>query len=95
MIFRYQTEYRLGRRVRVGRNYNGLRALVAILLDLATSLVFGVVGLVLGLARRVVRTTSRVAFAQLALPFRAARVIADACRPPAAAKPAWAGGEEL
>lgn len=95
MTFFYQTEYRLGRRVRVGRKYAGLRALVAILLDLAAGVTFGIAGLAIGLARLVVRVTCRVVFALLALPFRVARAIVEACRAPAAAKPAWAGAEEL
>ncbi|MDR3634652.1 MAG: hypothetical protein P4L84_12675 [Isosphaeraceae bacterium] len=95
MILLYEIEYQLGKRVRVGRRYAGFRAMVAILLDLAVGLAFGLVGLVIGLARLVLGTACRFTVVLLALPFRAARAVSDACHRGAVAKPCWAGTEEL
>jgi len=51
MALIYQTEYRLWPRgTTVTRTYGGLRALVAIAIDLMLALIFGVFGLVFGLA---------------------------------------------
>jgi hypothetical protein len=50
MALMYQTEYRLWPRgTTVTRTYGGLRALLAIAIDLTLALIFGVFGLVFGL----------------------------------------------
>ncbi len=91
----YKTEYQSGRRVRIGRNYAGLRALVGILLDLAVALVFGIVGLAIRLVRWVLVTACRFVVGLLALPFRVARAVSDGFRRRAVAKPAWVLADEL
>jgi hypothetical protein len=95
MILDYETEYRVGRWVRARRRHAGVRALVAILLELGVALAFGAVALVLRLARLVLVTASRAIVVLLALPFRVARAISHACQRRAVAKPAWALAEEL
>lgn len=52
MALIYQTEYRLGRRETcVTRSYTGVRALVAIGVDLTLALIFGIFGLAFGVVR--------------------------------------------
>ncbi len=103
----YQTEYRLGRRGgTVCRSYTGLRAFLAIVIDLLFLLTFD---LTLGVVRFALRTVwwllTGIAYA-LSLPFRAARWVslkldqrAAAARGRRAAgtffKPAWSGLNEL
>jgi cytochrome c biogenesis protein CcdA len=60
MALIYQTEYHLGPRGRVTRTYGGLRALIAIGLDLALATVFAVVGLVFALVGGVLRLAWRI-----------------------------------
>ncbi len=57
MALIYQTEYHLGRRRKVTRTYGGLRALVAIAVNLTLALIFGVIGLVFGLVGLTLRLT--------------------------------------
>jgi hypothetical protein len=95
MTFQYKTEYCLGRRGRVCRTYGGIRALVAIALDLALGLTFGLDGLGWWLVRRSVLTAYQVAAALVSLPLRAVREVSDAHRGCGAAKPAWATLDEL
>jgi hypothetical protein len=77
MAFYYQTEYRLGRRGRIRRSYTGIRAFVAIFLDLvfglifetvatAMALVFRVVTLAFQLAMHVIKTGGKILVAALA-----------------------------
>ncbi len=103
----YQTEYRLGRRGgRVCRSYTGLRAFLAIAIDLlivlTLELAFGVIFFVL----KNFLTLFKGMLYALALPFRAAhwvslklyqRAAAARSRRGAGAfpKPAWAGSDEL
>jgi hypothetical protein len=54
MALHYQTEYRLGRRGRVSRSYTGVRALVAIFLDLTVGMLFEVTAGVVGLLLRLI-----------------------------------------
>jgi len=69
----YQTEYRLGRRGRVFRNYTGMRAFLAIAVDLfivlTFDLVFGLLFLSLIMTLRLLKAVAYV----LSLPFRLAR----------------------
>jgi len=103
----YQTEYRLGRRGgRVCRSYTGLRAFLAIAIDLlfvlTLELAFGVILFVL---KNFLTLLKGILYA-LSLPFRAAqwvslkldlRAAAVRSRRGAGAnlKPAWAGSDEL
>ncbi len=102
----YQTEYRLGRRGgRVCRNYTGLRAFLAIAIDLLFILTFEFVLAVLFFALSCMRILCKGVFYTLALPFLAAhwgflrleRRAATRTRldTRAAFKPAWAGSDEL
>ncbi len=107
MAIYYQTEYRLGRRGgRICRRYTGLRATLAIAIDLFFILTFE---LVLGLLFFVVKNVLRlltVLFFILSLPFRAARWVSQKLehRPDSGPnetvagiplKPAWAGYDEV
>jgi hypothetical protein len=103
----YQTEYRLGRRGgRVCRSYTGLRAYLAIAIDLlfvlTLELTFGVIFFVM---KNFFTLFKGVLYA-LSLPFRAAQWVAlrldqraVACRSRRGAevilKPSWAGSDEL
>jgi hypothetical protein len=103
----YQTEYRLGRRGgRVCRTYTGLRALLAIAIDLLFLLTFELLFGVLFFALRTVLAVFKVIFYVLSLPFRAVQWVslkldrkATAVRSRRGAgailKPAWAGSDEL
>ena len=103
----YQTEYRLGRRGgRVCRSYTGLRAFLAIAIDLFFVLTFD---LAFGLLFFVVRHTLKlitIGLFVLTLPFRLARWISDrlgrrsppAYQVPGASapfKPAWPAYDEV
>jgi len=103
----YQTEYRLGRRGgRVCRSYTGLRAFLAIGIDLLFVLTFEIVFRVLFF---VLKNTSRLFKAVLyglSLPFRAAQWVSlrlERRAAPArtrhgagaALEPAWAGHDEV
>jgi hypothetical protein len=103
----YQTEYRLGRRGgRVCRSYTGLRAFLAIGIDLLFVLTFE---LVFGVLLFVLKNTSRLFKAvlyALSLPFRAAQWVSLRLERRAASartrqgggaslKPAWAGHDEV
>src|SRR5271166_4315263 len=103
----YQTEYRLGRRGgRVCRSYTGLRAFLAIAIDLLFLLTFELVfGVIFFVLRNVLTLLKGVLYA-LSLPFRAVQWVSlrldertAAARTRRAAgtilKPAWAGSDEL
>jgi hypothetical protein len=108
----YRTEYHFGRRgARICRSYTGLRAVLAIAIDLFFVLTFELgLGLVLLVLRNLIRVLSllfELAIHLLVLPFRIARRI-DAClsryvesrrsRRAArgfASKPAWSGLDEI
>ena len=110
MALTYQTEYRLGLRgTRVTRTYGGVRAFIAIAIDLALALIFGAFGLVFGvigwalwLAWHLVRLTVLVLRDVVAT---LARFVRDVITLPwrvgrpasrqLATKPAWAGFQEL
>jgi hypothetical protein len=107
----YQTEYRLGRRGgRICRTYTGLRAVLAIAIDLLLILTFdfafGLLFLVLRTLGKVVLVLLTAVFYLLSVPFRIARWVAHKLEQgpsanqadPAAArplKPAWAGYDEI
>lgn len=98
MPFTYQTEYRLGRG-RVVRHYTGVRAALAIGFDLYLSLIFGMLGFAVRLTWYCLTATARVAVELLLAPVRALRwtlrregVLGPG---PGAAKPAWAGYDEV
>lgn len=104
----YQTEYRLGRRGgRVCRTYTGLRAFLAIGVDLVFMLTFEfALGLLYFLVRNVVWVGGGVLMAlfyALSVPFRVARWVSLKLAPsahlrPASGphlKPAWEGYEEV
>lgn len=103
----YQTEYRLGRRGgRVCRNYTGLRAFLAIGIDLLFVLTFELVfGLLFFVLRGALWLFKAVLYA-LSLPFRAAQWVSPRLERRAASartrhgagaslKPAWAGHDEV
>ena len=104
----YQTEYRLGRRGgRVCRTYTGLRAFLAIAVDLLFLLTFELLfGLFFFLLRNLTRIVGSILLAvcyALSVPFRVARWVSvklnrregseSAASPHF--KPAWAGYEEV
>ena len=104
----YQTEYRLGRRGgRVCRTYTGLRAFLAIAVDLLFLLTFELIfGLLFFLVRNLTRIVGGILLAvcyALSVPFRVARWVSlkldrrDATGSAAGPhlKPAWAGYEEV
>ncbi len=103
----YQTEYRLGRRGgKVCRSYTGLRAFLAIAIDLLFVLTFELVfGVIFFVLKNVLTIFKGVLYA-LTLPFRAARWVSHKLDQRSAAvrsghsagailKPAWAGSDEL
>jgi hypothetical protein len=107
MGLNYQTEYRLGRRGgRVCRRYTGLRAFLAIAIDLLFLLTFELVfGVIFFVLRNVLTLFKGVLYA-LSLPFRAAQWVSLKLDQRAAAvrsrrgagailKPAWASSDEL
>jgi hypothetical protein len=74
----YQTEYRLGRRGgKVCRNYRGLRAILAIAIDLLFVLTFDIVFAVLFFALRMALKLLTAVFYLLSLPFRLARWVSN------------------
>jgi hypothetical protein len=100
----YQTEYRLGRGGgRICRTYTGLRAFLAIAVDLFLMFTFELVlGLLFFLARNftwIVGSILMAVFYALSIPFRVARWVALRLNRPADIdahrKPAWAGFEEV
>jgi hypothetical protein len=103
----YQTEYRLGRRGgRVCRSYTGLRAFLAIALDLLFLLTFELVFAVIYFVLKNVSTLFKGLLYALSLPFRTAQWVSLKLDQRAAAvrsrrgaeaflKPAWAGAAEL
>lgn len=107
----YQTEYSLGRRGRISRSYTGLRAVMAIGLDLflllTVELGFGLMLLALRLLFRAIVLLVRAMVFLLSLPLRFARWISRLFLRPGYAepspypvaglplKPAWAGYDEL
>jgi hypothetical protein len=103
----YQTEYRLGRRGgRVRRSYTGLRAFLAIAIDLLFLLTFELVFWVIFFVLKNFFTIFKGVLHALSLPFRAAQWVALKLDQKAAAvrsrhgagaflKPAWAGSDEL
>jgi hypothetical protein len=104
----YQTEYRLGRGGgRVCRTYTGLRAFLAIAIDLVFMFTFELVlGLVFFLARNLIWVVAGIlmaVFYALSIPFRVARWVSlklsrgvGAGAPAGGTfKPAWAGHDEL
>jgi hypothetical protein len=96
MALRYRTEYHLGRfGGRVSRTYGGLQALLAIGIDLALSLVFGVIWFALSLAWGILVVTYKFALELLRVPPRAIRWAFGRAPSGPAAKPAWAGIDEL
>jgi hypothetical protein len=104
----YQTEYRLGRNGgRVCRSYTGLRAFLAIAVDLLFVLTFELTFALLYFIMRIAfRLLTAVAYA-LTLPFRAARWVSARLvtqapdhrgywrETPAEMKPAWVGYDEI
>jgi hypothetical protein len=111
MGLNYQTEYRLGRRGgRVCRTYTGLRAIMAIAIDLffvfTFELVFGLLFFILKNLSRIVLTLVTTVFYLLSLPFRVANWVSlklegrfSSNQPDHLAghpsKPAWAGYDEI
>ncbi len=103
----YQTEYRLGRRGgRVCRSYTGLRAFLAIAIDLLFVLTFELAFGMMFFVLKNVLTLFKGVFYALSLPFRVAQWVALKLDQRAAAvrsrrragailKPAWAGSDEL
>jgi hypothetical protein len=104
----YQTEYRLGRGGgRVRRTYTGLRAFLAIAIDLAFMFTFELVlGLLFFLARNLIWIVAGflvAVFYVMSIPFRVARWVSlklsrDKEIDAAAGvplKPAWAGHDEI
>ncbi len=102
----YQTEYRLSRRGgRVCRSYTGLRAFLAIAIDLLFLLTFELVFALLFFALRMGLLLLKGVFYVLSLPFRAAQWVSlkleqrteARTRHGAGAvlKPAWAGSREI
>src|SRR5262249_42512704 len=104
----YQTEYRLGRGGgRVCRTYTGLRAFVAIAIDLVFMFTFELgLGLLFFLARNFIWVVAGIlmaVFYALSMPFRVARwaslKLSRSEGPGALAgrplKPAWAGHDEV
>jgi hypothetical protein len=99
----YQTEYRLGRQGgRVCRNYTGIRAFLAIAIDLFIIVAFDLVFALLFLFLRVVLKFLQAVAYVLALPFRFARWLSlklgnrgrrEAVSSPL--KPAWASYDEI
>ena len=96
MPLHYRTEYHLGRfGGHVARTYGGLQALLAIGIDLILSLVFGVIWFALSLSWGILVVTYRFALELLRVPPRAIRWAFGRARTAPAAKPAWAGIDEL
>lgn len=102
----YQTEYSLGRRGgKVCRTYTGLRAFLAIAIDLLFLLTFELVLAVLFFALKNVLLLVKCVLYALTLPFRVAqwaslrleqtRGRSNPTRRRAAFKPAWAGSQEI
>jgi hypothetical protein len=107
----YQTEYRLGRGGgRICRSYTGLRAILAIAIDLffvlTFELFFGLLFLVVRNITRIVCFVLMAVFYGLSLPFRAARWVSrkleqrlsfgrSAGDDRETFKPAWAGFDEI
>jgi hypothetical protein len=104
----YQTEYRLGRGGgRVCRTYTGLRAFLAIAIDLVFMFTFELVlGLLFFLARNLIWIVAGIllaVFYALSIPFRVARWVSlklsrgEGTDAPAGGhlKPAWAGHDEV
>jgi hypothetical protein len=103
----YQTEYRLGRRGgRVIRSYTGLRAFLAIVVDLLFLLTLEFVFALLVFALTCVFMLLKGVFCVLSLPYRAAQWVSRKLDQRVAAargrrgvggvlKPAWAGSNEL
>lgn len=103
----YQTEYRLGRHGgRVCRSYTGLRAFLAIAIDLLFLLTLELVFWVISFVLKNFFTLFKGILYALSLPFRAARWVALKLDQKAAAarsrrgagaflKPAWACSDEL
>jgi hypothetical protein len=107
----YQTEYRLGRGGgRICRSYTGLRAIVAIAVDLffvlTFELFFGLLFLVLRNVTRIMAFVLMAVFYVLSLPFRAARWVSRTLEQRASFgrsegadratfKPAWAGFDDI
>ena len=104
----YQTEYRLGRRGgRVCRTYTGLRAFLAIAVDLVFLLTFELLfGLLFFLARNLTWIVGGIllaVFYALSVPFRVAhwvslklnRRVGTGSAAGPHLKPAWAGYEEV
>ena len=106
----YQTEYRLGRRGgRVYRNYTGLTAFVAIVIDLLFLFTFEFVFTLFFFAFKSLFILVKGVLYALSLPFRAARwvslklekvdqrisAIRKQRRAGAVLKPVWAGSDEL
>jgi hypothetical protein len=103
----YRTEYRLGRRGgTVGRSYTGIRAFLAIAIDLFFVLTFDLVfGLVFFVLRNLLRLLTAL-FYLLTLPFHVARwvshkferksfVATAGPHPSAPLKPAWPAFDEV
>jgi hypothetical protein len=103
----YRTEYRLGRRGgTVGRSYTGIRAFLAIAIDLFFVLTFDLVfGLVFFVLRNILKLLTAV-FYLLTLPFHLARWVSQRFeRKPveakggphltASLKPAWPAFDEV
>ncbi len=99
MVLQYHTEFTLGRRGRrICRTRHGITALVALVLDLALSLVFGVIVLGLWLAGHLLVRAFQALCALLSTPFRAARrvrVRLDERRQRPPSKPSWTVFDEL
>jgi hypothetical protein len=103
----YQTEYRLGRRGgRVCRSYTGLRAFLAIAIDLLFLLTVELVFWVILFVLKNLFTLLKGVLYALSLPFRVAQWVAFKLDQKAAAarsrhgagaflKPAWSGSDEL
>ena len=101
----YQTEYRLGRRGRVIRTYTGIRAFLAIAIDLLFVLTFDLVlGLLFFVLLMVLKLIKAIAYG-FSVPFRLARWVSlKLARRARAAheydhslplKPAWTSFEEI
>lgn len=95
MSFIYTTEYRLGRRGRINRSYNGVQALIAIAFDLALAFSFGAIGLGVWVFLVCVSTACRFTLALMSLPCRAVRALFPPYAGRPVTKPAWASFQEL
>ena len=97
MGLQYRTEYDLGRwGGHVRRSYGGLQALLAIVVDLFLSLVFGVLWFVLSLVWGLLLVTTRFVVELLKVPVRAIRwTLGEVQRIDPQSKPVYAGFDDV